>query len=411
MKKVLALILAMMMVMTMFAACGGSNDASNANNANAGNSSGNNSANDSGSGNSDDASGESAGVIKVGTSGPLTGGYAVYGVAVANGLELAFEEINAMGGLQFAVRAEDDEAGVDTAVNAYNALMDWGMQIMAGPTTSGSAAAAAAECAADGVFMMTPSASDAAVLSYGDNVFQICFSDPNQGKASADYIFNNSLAEKVGVIYDSSSAYSTGIYQTFKAQAEVIGLNIETVESFTEDNKADLTTQVTKCKEAGCDLLFLPLYTAENAQVLTCMNKIGFNVKVFSCDGMDGILSQEGFDPTLAEGVMLLTPFDATATDDKTKNFVENYTAKFGIAPNQFAADAYDVGYAIYEACTAMGVTADMSAEEICEAMITWFTTNSFDGITGAGMTWGADGAVSKYPMAVIIEDGVYVTP
>jgi branched-chain amino acid transport system substrate-binding protein len=289
--------------------------------------------------------------------------------------------------------------------------MDWGMQIMAGPTTSGSACAAAAECAADGVFMLTPSASDAAVLSYGDNVFQICFSDPNQGKASADYIFNNKLAEKVGVIYDSSSAYSTGIYQTFKAQADSIGLNIETVESFTADNKADLTTQVTKCKEAGCDLLFLPLYTAENAQVLTCMAKIGFSAKVFSCDGMDGILSVEGFDTSLAEGVMLLTPFDATATDDKTQNFVTNYTTKFGIAPNQFAADAYDVGYAIYEACTAMNVTADWSAEEICDAMIQWFTANSFDGITGAGMSWGADGAVSKYPMAVIIENGVYVTP
>ena len=409
MKKVIALVLAMMMVITMFAACG--NNAGNEANdpaGNSGNNAGNNSASDDKSG---DDSASAAGVIKVGTSGPLTGGYAVYGVAVANGLELAFEEINAKGGLQFEVRAEDDEAGADTAVNAYNALMDWGMQIMAGPTTSGSACAAAAECAADGVFMMTPSASDAAVLSYGDNVFQICFSDPNQGKASADYIFNNNLAQKVGVIYDSSNAYSTGIFQTFKAQAEAIGLNIGTIESFTADNKADLTTQVTKCKEAGCDMVFLPLYTAENAQVLTCMAKIGFDAKVFSCDGMDGILSMEGFDTSLAEGVMLLTPFDATATDDKTQNFVANYTAKFGIAPNQFAADAYDVGYAIYEACTAMNVTADWSAEEICEAMIQWFTTNSFDGITGAGMTWGADGAVSKYPMAVIIENGVYVTP
>ena len=402
MKKVIALVLAMMMIMTMFAGCGG-------NNANGGNDAGGNSGGNSGGNNSND-SGSGSGVIKVGTSGPLTGGYAVYGVAVANGLALAFEEINAMGGLQFEVRAEDDEAGADTAVNAYNALMDWGMQIMAGPTTSGSAGAVAAECAADGVFMITPSASDAAVITAGDNIFQICFSDPNQGKASADYIFNNALAEKVGVIYNSSDPYSTGIYTTFKAQADAIGLNIAAVESFTDDNKADLTTQVTKCKEAGCDLLFLPIYTAENAQVLTCMNKIGYKVKAFGCDGMDGILSFEGFDPALAEGVMLLTPFDATATDDKTQNFVNNYTAKFGIAPNQFAADAYDVGYAIYEACKAKGVTADWSAEDICEALIEWFTSSSFDGITGAGMTWGADGAVSKYPMAVIIEDGVYVT-
>ena len=169
MKKVLALVLAVMMVMSLFAACG-NNNADNPSKDPAGNNSSNDNKND----NSGD-SGSSAGAIKVGTSGPLTGGYAVYGVAVANGLELAFEEINALGGLQFEVRAEDDEAGADTAVNAYNALMDWGMQIMAGPTTSGSACAAAAECAADGVFMLTPSASDAAVIEAGSNIFQICF--------------------------------------------------------------------------------------------------------------------------------------------------------------------------------------------------------------------------------------------
>lgn len=348
--------------------------------------------------------------IKIGTSGPLNNDYAVYGVAVANGLKLAFEEINALGGLQFETRAEDDAADVEPAVNAYNTLMDWGMHIMAGPTTSGSAAATAAECAKDGVFMLTPSASDAAVITAGDNIFQICFSDPNQGKASADYIVDNKVATKIGIIYDSSSPYSTGIYQTFKAQAGKLGLTIATEQAFTNDTKADLTTQVTSCKEAGCDLVFLPLYTAEAVQVLNAANKIGYAPKIFGCDGLDGILGVEGFDTKLAEGVMLLTPFDSTAQDQKTQAFVKSYTEKFGVAPNQFAADAYDVGYAIYEACKAKNITADMSAEDICEKMIEWFTSNKFDGLTGEGMTWGKDGAVSKYPKAVMIKNGVYVT-
>ena len=177
-----------------------------------------------------ESSGNAVSTFKIGTIGPLTGDAAIYGQAVANGAAIAVQEINAAGGnIQFELKSEDDVADGETSVNAYNTLMDWGMQIMAGPTTSGSAAAAAAECAADSVFMLTPSASDAAVITAGDNIFQICFSDPNQGKASADYIFNNKLATKVGVIYDSSSAYSTGIYQTFKAQADTIGLNIETM--------------------------------------------------------------------------------------------------------------------------------------------------------------------------------------
>lgn len=352
---------------------------------------------------------EAARVIKVGTSGPLTGGNAMYGNAVANGLKLAFEEINAQGGLQFEVNAQDDEADAEKAVNAYTALMDWGMQIMAGPTTSGSAAATAAECAADRVFMMTPSASDASVITAGDNIFQICFTDPNQGVGSADYISQHNLGTAIGVIYDSSNPYSSGIYEKFQERANQIGLNVVAVEAFTEDNKADLTTQVTKCQSAGCDLIFLPIYAAEATQVLTYADKIGYTPKFFGCDGLDGILAVEGFDPALAEGVMLLTPFDATATDEKTQNFVKNYTEKFGIAPNQFAADAYDVAYVIAAACEAGKVTPDMTAEQICDILVEQMKTMSFDGLTGEGMQWSADGAVSKEPKAVKIENGVYV--
>ena len=378
MKKVFAVVLAVLMAVSVFAGC-------------------------------KPAEGSGSAVIKVGTSGPLTGDYAVYGVAVANGLKLAFEEINAMGGLQFELQTQDDEADGEKAVNAYNKLMDWGMQIMAGPTTSGSALATAAECVNDNVFMLTPSASDAAVIATGDNIFQICFTDPNQGIGSADYIKTHNLATKIGIIYDSSNPYSAGIYAKFMERADKLGLNVVCKEAFTDDNKADLSTQVTKCQEAGCDLIFLPIYTAEAAQILTYANKIGYSPKFFGCDGLDGILSVEGFNADLAEGVMLLTPFDATATDAKTAAFVKNYTEKFGITPNQFAADAYDVGYAIYEACKAGNVTADMSAEETCSIMIAQFTSMSFDGITGEGMTWGTDGAVSKEPKAVVIQNGVYV--
>ena len=381
MKKFFALVMAAMMVVAMFAGCGGSGS----------------------------ASGNSDGVIKIGTSGPLTGDYAVYGKAVEYGLKLAFEEINALGGLQFEVNAQDDEGDGEKAVNAYNSLMDWGMQIMAGTVTSGACLSVAPECVADRVFLLTPSATDAKVLDAGDNTFQICFSDPNQGIASADYIADHDLATAVGVIYDSSSPYSAGIFEKFKARAGELGLNIACEAPFTADSADDLSTQVAKCKEAGCDLLFLPIYTAEAARVLTCADTIGYEPLYFGCDGLDGILGVENFDTSLAEGVLLLTPFDASSSDPKTQAFVKNYTEKWGIAPNQFAADAYDVAYAIYEACKASGVTADMSAEEVCELMIAWFTSNSFDGITGEGMTWGTDGAVSKYPMAVKIENGVYV--
>ncbi|MBR4864607.1 MAG: ABC transporter substrate-binding protein [Oscillospiraceae bacterium] len=401
MKKLFALLMAAVMVIAMFAGCGSSETQQPTA--------------DSGETQGAEATGEAtenaaaAGAIKLGMCGPLTGGAAVYGTAVKEGMEIAVEEINALGGLQFELKTADDEHNAEKAINAYNSLVDWGMQIMAGPVTTAPSTAVAGECAADGIFMLTPSASGVDVIEAGDNIFQICFTDPNQGTASADYIAEHKLGTKIGVIYDSSDAYSSGIYEKFKAQAEVVGLEIVCAEAFTADNKSDLTNQVTACQKAGADLVFLPFYAVEAAQVLTYANKIGYEPLFFGCDGMDGILTTEGFDPTLAEGLMLLTPFSADSEDEKTQSFVKKYQEKTGIVPNQFAADAYDVIYAIYQACVDGGVTADMTAEEINEIMVEQFTSMTFDGLTGAGMTWMETGEVSKSPMAVVIENGVYV--
>ena len=377
MKKVFAFVLAAMMIMAMFAGC--------------------------------QSSGADDNVIKIGMMGPLTGGAAVYGTAVKAAVEIAVEEINAKGGLQFELNCQDDEHDAEKAVNGYNTLKDWGMDILAGTVTTTPALAVAPMCNEDNIFMLTPSASGDDVLLAGDNVFQICFKDTNQGIASADYFAQKFADAVIGVIYDSSDAYSAGIYENFKKQAEANGLNVVCAEAFTADNKADLSTQVTKCKEAGADLVFLPFYATEAAQVLTYANTIGYKPTFFGCDGMDGILTTEGFDPTLAEGLMLLTPFSADSEDAATQAFVKKFQEKTGILPNQFAADAYDVIYAIYQACNNGKVTPEMDRAEINNILKAQFTSMTFDGLTGSGMTWGTDGAVSKSPMAVVIKDGVYV--
>ena len=378
MKKVLAMLMAALMVAAMFTGCGSKKAA------------------------------ESSDAIKIGMCGPLTGGAAVYGTAVQAGMEIAVEEVNAKGGLQFELKCQDDEHDTEKAANAYNALKGKGMQIMAGPVTTAPCNVVAAECANDKIFMLTPSGSGASIIEYGDNIFQICFTDPNQGVASADYIAENALATKIGVIYDSSDAYSSGIYAKFKTEAESKGLEIVTAEAFTSDNKSDLSTQVAKCQEAGAELVFLPIYYTEASQILTTANKTGYEPIFFGCDGMDGILDVEGFDTSLAEGLMLLTPFAADAQDEKTQAFVSAYVAAYGETPNQFAADAYDVIYSMYQAILETGVTGDMDASEICEQLKTGYTSMTFDGLTGTGMTWDASGAVSKAPKAVVIKDGAY---
>ncbi len=348
-------------------------------------------------------------VIRIGGTGPLTGGAAVYGMAAKRGAEIAVEEINALGGMQFELNYQDDTHDSEKAVNAYNVLKDWGVQISLGSVTSQPCVATAAETFADRIFALTPSASATDVTKDKDNMFQMCFADPNQGSASAQYINDKQLGTKIAVIYKNDDVYSTGVYETFNKKAAELGLNVVSTTTFNTDSQTDFSVQLSDAKNAGADLVFLPMYYEAAALILAQAKAMNYAPKFFGVDGMDGILTLEGFDTSLAEGVMLLTPFSADATDDKTKNFVAKYQEKHNETPNQFAADAYDCVYAIYEACQKGEVTPDMTAEEICDIMIAQFTTMTFDGLTGTGMTWGKNGEVTKDPKGMVIQNGVYV--
>ena len=363
---------------------------------------------------SDDATSEAssdAGIIKLGGIGPVTGANAQYGTAVQNGEQLAVDEINAAAGYTvFQLDFEDDESDSEKAVNAFNTLLDNGMQVLLGPVTSDPSISVAAECASDNIFMLTPSASSQDVVETGaGNAFQMCFTDPNQGKTAADYIADNSLGTAIGIIYDSSDAYSTGIYTAFQAEAEAKGLKIVQTSSFTADNNTDLSTQVSQCQQAGADLVFLPIYYQQASQVLIAANNIGYEPAFFGCDGMDGILSIDGFDTSLANGLMLLCPFSAYGEDETTTTFVAAYQAAYGETPNQFAADAYDCVYAVYQCLQDGVINPDMSAEEMCDALKTAFTSMTFSGTTGAKQTWSEDGTITKEPKVYQVEDGAYV--
>ena len=408
MKKFFGILLTLAMVLSL-AACGGGNDKPADSSTPPADSS--TPPADSSQPSADAPSGSASGTFKLGGVGPLTGDAAIYGNAAMNGAKIAVEEINALGGVQFEFQAEDDVADGETSVNAYNTLMDWGMQVLVGPVTTGAAIAVSAEVYNDRVFALTPSASSTDVISGKDNMFQVCFTDPNQGVGSADYISQNMPGAKVGIIYRNDDAYSQGIRDTFVAEAGKVGLEIVSEGPFTKDTQSDFSVQLTAAQSAGADLIFLPTYYQPNAVILNQAKGMGYAPTFFGVDGMDGILAMPGFDTSLAEGVMLLTPFSADADDERTQSFVSKYNELHGETPNQFAADGYDAVYIIYEALQAAGCTGDMSAEEICEAIVAVMPTITVDGLTGQGMTWAESGEVSKAPMAVVIKDGVYVTP
>ena len=349
-------------------------------------------------------------VFKIGGIGPVTGAAAVYGLAVKHGAQIAVDEINADGGIngyQIEFNFQDDEHDAEKSVNAYNTLKDWGMQVLMGTVTSAPCVAVADKTNADNMFQITPSGSSVE-CAQNPNVFRVCFSDPDQGAASATYIAENKLAEKIAVIYDSSDVYSSGIYEKFASEAASQGLEIVDAEAFTADSNKDFSTQLQKAKDAGADLVFLPIYYTEASLILKQADTMGYAPKFFGCDGMDGILQVENFDTKLAEGLMLLTPFAADAQDELTQKFVTSYKENYGETPIQFAADAYDAIYAIKAAMEEADITPETSVSDTCDKMKEAMLKIKVNGLTGEDMTWTEDGEPHKAPKAVKVVDGAY---
>ena len=363
-----------------------------------------------GCGGTDKKSEGGADVFKIGSIGPVTGAAAIYGEAVKNGAELAINEINEAGGIngvKIEFNFQDDENDPEKAVNAYNTLKDWGMQALLGTVTSAPCVAVSNEAQADNMFLLTPSGTAVECVQY-DNAFRVCFSDPMQGLECAKYISDNALAKKVAVIYDSSDVYSSGIYENFYAEAANQGLEVVAAEAFTADSNTDFSVQLQKAKDAGAELVFLPFYYSEAALVLQQAAGMNYAPIFFGCDGMDGILGVDGFDPANAQNLMFLSPFTPTSTDEMVVEFVKNFEEEFGHTPIQFAADAYDGVYALKAAMEKAEVTPDMSASDICDALKGAMTEITFNGVTAKNLTWEASGEPSKEPMVVKIENGEY---
>ena len=345
--------------------------------------------------------------IVIGGIGPLTGDYANYGNSTKNGAQIAVNEINAAGGiagLQIVLDYQDSVGDPDAASAAYGKLIDSGMDLSLGGVLSGETASIAAAAVEDAIPMLTPTASADDCIATNPNAFRVCFTDSSQGVVSADYIADKALATDVAVLYQSDIDYSKGLYDTFAAECEVRGLNIVETQTFTADTNTDFSTQINALATSGAKLIFIPIYAAEASVFLTqASGKLAEDTIFFGADGLDGILGKVS-DPMYAENVMMITPFNANDPAENVQGFVKAYEAAYSATPDQFAADGYDAVYALKAAVEKAGVKP--GDKEFNAKVVAAMLEISVEGVTGT-MTWVADGNTVKDPKVLIIHDGV----
>lgn len=350
--------------------------------------------------------------LVIGGVAPLSGDYANYGKQNSNGAYLAAKEINAAGGVngfQLNVQFQDSQGDPDSAVTAYGKLMDQGMKVSLGGTLSGETASIVAAAKEDGLLVLTPTGSAEKCIEGSDTAFRVCFNDPQQGTASADFIKENNIGKKIAVFYQSDLDYSEGLYDTFAAEAQKLGMEVVTTQTFTKGTATDFSAQINAIKDSGADLVFIPIYAAEAAKFLTqAKGKLADDTFYFGCDGLDGILGKVD-KPETAENVLMLTPFAADDTTEKVAKFVDAFKAEYdGMVPDQFGADGYDAVYAIAAAIKEANLTPDdlKNTEDFNARIVAAMTKITVDGVTGK-MTWTADGETQKAAKAMIIKNGV----
>ena len=344
--------------------------------------------------------------VRLGLIGPMTGDNANYGTSTRDGAQIAVDEINEAGGVNgytFVLDTQDSQGDPDSAVSAYGKLMDNGMNVSLGCVLSGEAQSVITAALEDGILIVTPTSSAKACIEGNPNAFRVCFNDPAQGTASADYIADNNLGTKIAVFYQSDIDYSAGLYETFAAEAAVKGLEIVEEQTFTAGSNTDFSTQINAIRDSGCDLVFLPIYAAEAATFLTQAAGKLDGVTYFGCDGLDGIQTKIS-DTSLIEGLMMLTPFAADAEDAATQSFVEKYVPVHGTEPDQFAADGYDAVYIVKAAMEQCGKTP--ADADFNEAMVAAMYEITVDGLTGT-MTWDENNEPNKPAKAMVFHDGV----
>ncbi len=357
-KRILASLLAAVMVMSLVTACGSGTEASTTK-----------------------AGADAAETIKIGGLAPLTGAVSVYGIAVNNGVTLAFEEINAKGGIdgkKVEYIVMDEKGDTTEATNAYDKLVQDGIVALIGDVTSTPSIAVAQRSVKDNMPMITASGTSLKITEAGKNVFRTCFTDPYQGDVMGRFAAENLKVKKVAVIYDAGNDYCVGLTNAFVARAEELGVEVVAKESYAATD-ADFKAQLTKIQQAAPEAIYLPDYYETNIKIVRQARAAGITVPFLGGDGWDGVLMENVIGTkgsTDADNSYFTNHYSDKDSDKRIQDFITAYKAKFNMEPVSFAALGYDTAYLLADAITKAGST---DKQAIVDAM----TAINFSGITG----------------------------
>ncbi|NLM52477.1 MAG: ABC transporter substrate-binding protein [Firmicutes bacterium] len=324
--------------------------------------------------------------IRVGVNYELSGGVAAYGTTAKDAILLAFEEINAAGGIDGKMIEPvvlDNKSEPAEALNVATKLVTQEKVVAhLGPATTGATLNVIPVITEYKIPLITNSATnldvtvDPQTKQTREFVFRTCFTDPPQAIVAADFAVNELGVKKVAIYYDNTNDYSKGLYQVFKEEIIALGGEVVAEEGYVE-NDQEFRPTLTKFKQSGAELIYIPGYYEKVAKIISQAREIGLDVPFLGADGWDSPDLVEVAGPEALNNTYFTNHYSPQDPDEKVQNFVKAYKEKYGAIPASFSATAYDAAYLLADAIKRAGSTDPVA---ITKALA---ETKDFDGITG----------------------------
>jgi branched-chain amino acid transport system substrate-binding protein len=341
--------------------------------------------------------------IVIGEYGSLTGTTATFGQSTDNGIKLAFDEINAAGGLlgkKVKVLVEDDRSQPEEATTAVTKLINQSHVVaVLGEVSSSRSLAAAPICQSNKVPMVSPSSTNPRVTQVGDYIFRVCFIDPFQAPVMAKFAANTLKVKRVAILTDVRNDYSIGLQTFFRQSFKSLGGEIVAEQSYSEGD-SDFRAQLTQIKSVNPEAIYVPGYYTEVATIARQARELGITVPLMGGDGWDSPKLFEIGGEAL-DGCYLSNHYSVDDPSPAIQKFVADYKKKYNGTPDALAALGYDAARILADAIKRAGST---DGEKIRDALK---TVKDFPGVTGT-ITINADRNAVKPAVVLKIEKGKF---
>jgi branched-chain amino acid transport system substrate-binding protein len=337
---------------------------------------------------------------KIGVISILSGSGSAYGEAITNGFKLAQKEINEKGELNIELLVEDSAGEQEQALSAAQKIMsDDEVVAILGPTLSTEMNVVGPEADLNGIPIMGTSTTAKGIPQIGEYVFRNSLPEEIAIPAAIEKAVEKYDAKKVALIYGNDDVLTKSGFDTMEKTAKDMKLDIVTIETF-QKGQSDYNAQLTKIKELKPDLILSSALYNEGAVIMDQARKMGITVPFVGGNGFNSpkVIEIAG---DASEGLIVATPWFAEKEDPKVQEFVKNYEAEYGLAPDQFAAQAYDALYIMAEGLKNAG-EADRDALRDAIADI-----KDLEGILGK-FSFDKDGDIVMEPSVVTIKDGKF---